>query len=224
MNFTIRKSACLLAALCCLASCTVMGCSDDQSSKNGGNAAETDAPGVEVYAPKVPEDKIDANVPGKDIAAEPAKEIVYEGDKGKVTVKLEKVIELDAAKKSDKRVLLAEMTITNNGTKEIDCSELTHFSAKIDGTENLNTVRDVKAAIDARKYYTRISSELQSFNQQIAAGESLNGYVYMGLPASWKDLELIYIPYKYYSNDTITFKIAEDSITHYTEELDAKTN
>lgn len=220
MKFTIRKSACLLAALCCLASCTVTGCSDDQSSNNG-SSAQTEDPGVEVYAPKVPENKIDENVPGSQIAAEPAKDVNYEGEKGKVSVKLEKVIELDAAKKEDKRVLLAEMTITNTGTEAIDCSELTHFTAKIDGTENLNTVRDVKAAIDARKYYTRINSELQSFNQQIAAGESVSGYVYMGLPATWKDLELIYIPYKYYSNDTISFKITEANITHYTETLDA---
>lgn len=219
MKFTFRKAACLLAALCCLSACWMTGCSDEGSgTKNGtsqSNGAE-DA-GVDVYSPKVPANKIDEKIPGSDIAGELSKEVNYAD---KLTVKLDKVVELDAFKKADKRVLLAEMTITNNSGEAIDCSQLTHFSAKADGAENLNIVRDVSAAINGRKYYTHINSEMMSFNQKIEAGQSLSGYVYMGAPVSWKDLELVYIPYKYYSNDTVTFKITEEGITHYTEKLD----
>jgi len=220
MKFKFRKTACLLAALCCCTAFTATGCSGSEQDPDNKTRAVTTAkeiPGVEVYAPEVPKDKIDENVPGKNLDAVLNTEAVYDN---KISTKLTKVIELDFAKKDDRRVLIAEMSITNKSNESIDCSELTHFSAKVDGTEQIELVRDVKAAINARKYYSRTGGKLQPFNQKIAAGETVEGYVYMAAPGTWKDLELVYIPYKYFSNDTITFKIKDSDITHYDVNLD----
>lgn len=220
MRFKYRKTACLLAALCCCAAFAVTGCSDsekDPDNKTKAVTTEKEIPGIEVYAPEVPKDKIDESIPGKNLDAAMNAEALYDN---KVSATLTKVVELDFAKKDDRRVLMAEMTIANKSDESIDCSELTHFSAKVDGTEDVAIVRDVKAAINARKYYTRVGEKLQPFNQKIAAGESVTGYVYMAAPGAWKDLELIYIPYKYFSNDTISFKIKDSDITHYDVNLD----
>lgn len=222
MNHTFRKTGSLIAALCCCAALCI-GCSGKTEPQDPTNktvaGTEPEETGVEVYSPKVPKNKIDENAPGDNITGELEKVVNYNN---KLTVKLDKVIELDYAKKDDRRILIAEMTITNNTQSPIDCSELTHFSLKVDGKEEISRVRDVKAAIDARKYYTRTNSTMESFNQEITGGETLSGYVYISAPVTWTEMELVYIPYKYYSNDTVTFKIDETVLTHYDENLDQK--
>ena len=75
-------------------------------------------------------------------------------------------------------------------------------------------MRDVQAAVSARKYYTSINSPLENFNQAIEGGQTLDGYVYIYAPTAWKEMQLVYTPYKYYNTDQIIFTLAEENFLH----------
>lgn len=199
-----RASALLLAAALCCSAFSLTGCA-------GSSSEETSI----AYAPKVPDSKVDASVPGDDLKSGIGETVSYQS---KLTVTLDRVVELDSAATTENRMLCAELTVANNSGAAIDCSTLTHFTGRIDG-EDAPDIQNISAGIFARKYYTATQSTLQSFNQEIAAGATLQGYVYLYVPSAWKELELIYTPYKYYSNDTITFTIDESKLTHYTAAL-----
>ncbi|MBQ6040787.1 MAG: DUF5067 domain-containing protein [Oscillospiraceae bacterium] len=213
----MRQSTSLLlaAALCCSAALSLTGCANNKNTSTPQNDGET-VSYESAYTPEVPENPVAENVPGKEIKAEIGEELTYDN---KLSIRLNQVIELDAVDKSQFRVLLAEMTIVNNSDKKIDCQTLTHFAATIDDKSDDNIVRDVTAGVLARKYYTKINSSLQSFNQEIAPGETANGYVHIYAPSTWNDMKLIYKPYKYYNNDQIVFNIDETKLTHYAEAL-----
>ena len=209
MNKQFRRlAACiLLTGLCCSAAlCT--GCGTKQSS-NG-------SVGQSVYIPEVPESIISEDEPGESFDTDLGTVLNFED---KLDIKLDQIIELDDIDKTQYRVIIAEMTITNKTTSKIDCSTLTHFSAIIDGTNKKESVYDVQAAVPARKYYTKINSPLQSFNQEIQPGETVQGYVELLAPPAWSELKLVYTPYKYYSNDSVEINLDESKFTHYTEKL-----
>ncbi len=205
-----RSAACLLSAALLCSAGMLTGCGD----KSSGNARYISDDGGErsVYSPEVPQNPIDESIPGKDFSGGIGSTVEYED---KLSVTLERVIELDDTIKTEYRVLVAEMTIVNRSDKKIDCSLLTHFSANIDGQNNEEPTRDVRAKLTAIKYYTKIKSDLKNFNQEIAPGETVKGYVYLGMPSAWKSLQLVYTPYKYYSNDQILFDIPEKDMEHY---------
>lgn len=208
-----RKPAVMLLALTMTCSAAMLaGCANNTASN--GNADT--APRQTIYSPKIPENRVDDSAPGTDITAALGEDVSYES---KVDVKLDQVIEIDDVDKSKRRVLLAELTITNKSDAEIDCSTLSHFDLTIDGVTNAEPIRDVVAAIVARKYYTQIGSDLQNFNSPIKPGETLKGYVYIGAPTKWDSMQLTYIPYRYYNNDHIIFDIAESDLQHYTGDL-----
>lgn len=192
----------LLAAALCSTSVFCTGCGDKSSSAREGS----------VYMPDVPDSRVDENTPGEEINAVIGETVNYAD---KVDVTLNKVVELDDVNKMVYRVLLAEITIRNKTDAKIDCSTLTHFYTVIDGEKDTAPVRDVQAAVAGRKYYTAIKSTLESFNQAIGAGESLTGYVYIFAPTSWKDMQLVYTPYKYYNTDKIFFYLDETKYEHH---------
>ena len=207
MRNKLRSAAVLLlaAALCGTAAlCT--GCG------NPGGAADSDE-GYSVYSPEVPDSRVDENTPGETYNGAIGETIHYND---KLDVTLSDVIEIDNVNKMEYRVLLAEMTISNKTSEKIDCSTLTHFMTVIDGTEDTNSVRDVQAAVSGRKYYASIQSNMESFNQAIVAGETVTGYVYIFAPTSWKEMQLVYMPYKYYNTDRVIFTLAEEQFLHKT--------
>ena len=210
-----RKCSVLLlaAALGCTAAFST-GCGENNSVFN----PDTDAAdsGISIYAPEVPDSRVDENTPGSSQNAGIGETVNYND---KVSVTLDRVIEVDDVDKTTYRVLLAEMTITNNSDEKIDCSTITHFSTNIDNSESAGPVRDVQASVAARKYYTATSSTLQAFNQEIKAGETVSGYVSIYAPTAWTSMELIYTPYKYYNTDRVIFFIDEGKLTHYSEKL-----
>ena len=203
MMKTLRSAGVLLlAAALCSASVLCTGCSNnDSSSKHEGS----------VYMPEVPESRVDENIPGETFAGKIGETVNYND---KISVTLNQVIEIDDINKIEYRVLLAEMTIQNKSDAKIDCSTLTHFYTVIDGEKDVESVRDVQAAVAARKYYTATKSELNSFNQAIPAGESLTGYVYIYAPSAWKEMQVVYTPYKYYNTDKIIFNLDEAQFVH----------
>lgn len=197
----------LLSAVLCGSALSLAGC---------GNKISHNPNTSEAYAPIVPDSKIDEDAPGKQYDTVIGTPLDYEG---KLSVTLDRVVELDDAATTSNRVLLAELTIVNHTDKEIDCSTLTHFSAYVDDEKAGGVVSDIRAGIAARKYYTQTQSSLQSFNQAIQPGETLVGYAAMYLPTAWKSLTLCYTPYKYYSNDNLNFLIDESKLVHYTDAL-----
>lgn len=207
----LHRSAAVLLSAALLLGCTAL-CGCNRSSVPNGSDSNSHA-GKPVYSPTVPADPIDESVPGKDTAGTIGTAVDYEG---KVSVTLNNFTELDTKSGTGGRVFVAEMTITNNSDKAIDCSTGTHFTTDIDGEVSYMTVIDVSAAIYSRQYYTAVNREsFMNFNQAIEPGETVEGYVALKSPATFKDMTLIYTPYKYYSNDTVSFKITEDDITHY---------
>lgn len=208
----LRKIAVLAAAaaICCSAS-VLTGCGSTKS-----NMGEEPIPGT-VYSPTVPDNPVAEDAPGEEQTAAIG-ELVNFQDKLEIT--LDQVVEIDDVDKTQYRVLCAEFTIKNNSDAAVDCSTLTHFSSKIDGNESKAPVRDVQAAVAARKYYTTINNaDMQALNQPIAPGETAKGYVYVFAPTAWQEMQLIYIPYKYYSNDRILFNMDESKFNHYTGDI-----
>lgn len=207
-----RKAAALLmsAALCCSTAALLTGCSDDGDVRHGASHSPEEFESV--YMPEVPDSRVDDNAPGNDTNGKIGEATDYDG---KLSVTVQKVIELDDVDKTQFRTLLVEMTIVNNSDSKIDCQSMTHFRAVIDGTEEYEPVKDVRAQIAARKYYSKIGSDLQIFNQEVAAGETVKGYVCLGMPTSWKTLDLVYTPYKYFNNDHIIYTIQDSDIEHY---------
>ncbi len=208
MRFMKRSAALLLCAAVLGSALTFASC--DRSNTPDENSK----PAVTAYAPTVPENPIDPSVKGETTEAAIGDTVNYQE---KISVTLDKVVEIDVAGGTGGRVLCAEMTIVNNGDNTLDCNTLTHFICAKEGEEDDSMTRSTTASIFARKYYTKIGSDLQSFNSPIKSGETLKGYVYMLAPASWKELTVAYIPYKYYSNDKVLFTIDESKLTHYTE-------
>lgn len=208
-------TACLLAVgLCCTAAlCTACANTTDSDSVH---SREDRDPDRSIYVPEVPESRVSEDVPGDELTGAIGETVQYQD---KLEVTLDRVVELDAIDKSVYRVLLAEMTISNRSSEKIDCSTLTHFSIIIDGEEKTEPLRDVQASVPGRKYYTKINSDLLPFNQEISGGETLKGYVYIYAPTAWTDMQLVYTPYKYYSNDHIILDIDEGQLTHYAEQL-----
>ncbi len=204
-RFFRRAAAALLAAALCCSAAALTGCAGSSSESEGSLA----------YSPKVPDSKVDESVPGDTLTCGIGETADYQG---KIKVTFERVVELDSAASTEHRTLLAEMTIVNNSAEAIDCSTITHFSGRIDG-EDYPDIQNITAGIFARKYYTAIQSSLLAFNQEIAAGASVTGYVYLEVPSAWKSLEVIYKPYRYYSNDCIILTVDETKLTHYTAQL-----
>ncbi len=192
----------LLAAALCSASMLCVGCGENSSTADQGGS---------IYTPEVPESRVDENTPGTDYAGSIGETINYAD---KLDITLNNVIEIDNVNKLEYRVLLAEMTIHNKTAEKVDCSTLTHFSTNIDGTEDVNSVRDIQAAVPGRKYYTSINSTLVNFNQAIEPGATAEGYVYIYAPTSWKEMQLVYVPYKYYSTDRVVFNLDETQFVH----------
>lgn len=213
MNHTFfrRSAAALLAALLCGSALVMNGCAG-----NSGSSGDEPAPELSLYEPEVPESRIDESIPGDKLSAKIGETVEYAD---KLTVTLNQVVEIDDVAKTEYRVLMVEITVANHSDSKIDCQTLTHFSALIDGEVDSNAIRDVRAAIAGRQYYTKINSSLESFNQEIPAGETLTGYVYLGMPSAWETLQLVYTPYRYYSNDQIVFDIDEDAFVHYSQPL-----
>ncbi len=199
----------LAAALTCTAAFSMTGCKSNPAPK-AEEAYES------VYTPEVPENPINEDIPGNEQTAKIGETVNYDN---KLTVTLDRAIEIDDVNKVEYRVILCEMTVVNNTDKKIDCQTLTHFKMKIDGELTVNPVRDVSAAVVARKYYSKIGSDLKSFNQEVKPGETVKGYVYIYAPTKWDEMKLIYTPYRYYSNDTIEFDLPEEQLTHYSEKI-----
>lgn len=220
MKLFRKTTICLLAALIGCAAVSMTGCGRNTNSQDGQNSSADYANGedefVKAYSPTVPENPISEDEPGEEQNAEIGVQVLY-NDKLEIT--LDKVVEIDSINTTDYRVLTAELTIVNKTDEGIDCSSLTHFGAVVDGNDTMAPIRDVQAAIACRKYYTATSSDLQPLNQVIEAGETHKGYIYLGMPTTWNDLQLVYTPYKYYSNDCMIFDIPTDKIEHYTDAL-----
>lgn len=214
MNLLFRKTAAVLlcAAMLCSGAC-LTGCSNGPDGAS--SAVET------AYSPTMPENPISPDAEGAVINAKVGETVNYQD---KVSVTLDKVVELDNAETTVGKVFVAEFTITNNSDATIDCTILTHFTATRNGVTNAGILRNTASAIFARKYYTAIGSDLMSFNNPIAAGETLTGYVYMRVEAPYEDLSISYIPYKYYSNDAIVYEITEEDLEHYTATFPSSSN
>ena len=203
-----RKSAAfLLSAGMLLSAVTFCGCNKKDESSYG----------EPTYAPVVPANPIGEDVAGTKTEGKAGDTLDYDG---KVTATLSKVIELDAKSGTGGKIMIAEMTISNKSDKAIDCSTATHFGLiSDDSEESLSDVVDISAAIFARQYYTALNSDLVALNQQVAAGETINGYVTFKAPADYKELKLVYTPYKYYSNDKVLFDITPDLVSHYVQSI-----
>lgn len=207
-------TACLLAAALCCAAALCTACGDSSQSSGAENSSQGSEKSI--YVPEVPESRVSEDEPGDELTGIQGETVQYQD---KLEVTLDQVVELDDVDKMNYRVLLAEITITNRASEKIDCSTLTHFSIIIDGEEQDEPVRDVQASVPGRKYYTKTGSDLMPFNQEVKGGETVKGYVYIYAPTSWSEMQLVYMPYKYYTNDRILLNIDESTFTHYTESL-----
>lgn len=204
----------LAAGLCCSAVlCTACG---QNGSQTGDDRKNGDSTGRSLYVPEVPESRVSEDEPGEELTGAIGDTIRLQD---KLEVTLNQVVELDDIDKTQYRVLLAEMTITNLSSEKIDCSTLTHFSIIIDGTEQVEPLRDVQASVAGRKYYTKISSDLLAFNQAVQGGETIKGYVSVYAPTAWSDMQLVYTPYMYYTNDRIILDMDEGQFVHYSDSL-----
>lgn len=213
-QFRMLTAFLLAAGLCCSAAlCTACG---QNNSQSGDDLHGGENSGKSLYVPEVPDSRVSEDEPGTDLPGALGETVRHED---KLEVTLDQVIEVDDVNKTQYRVVIAEMTISNLSSEKIDCSSLTHFSIIIDGEEQEEPLRDVQASVVARKYYTQIGSDLLSFNQAIEGGETIKGYICIYAPTAWTDMQLVYKPYKYYTNDRVILTLDEGQFVHYTEDL-----
>lgn len=197
------------AAVICCSAAALTGC----ASKGGSDKEPISGT---VYSPQIPDNPVGDDVPGTEQASVIGELVNFQD---KLDITLDQVMEIDDVDKTSYRVLSAEFTLTNKSDKDIDCSTLTHFGTVIDGAEAKAPVRDVTAAVVARKYYTSIKSDLQSLNQAIKPGETIKGYAYILAPSAWQEMKLVYTPFKYYSNDCVVFNLEESKFAHYSGDI-----
>ena len=190
------------------------GCAN--SSSQGTRSTDGSSYENQVYSPKIPENKVDENLPGEEQNTDVGQTLQYQD---KVSATLSKVIEFDKCAEQDMRFFVAEFSITNQSSEPLDCSSLTHFSLKRDGEKAEDDLNNVSALVFSRKYYTKIKSDMKILNQAIEPGQTLTGYIYMITPKKWDSLQIIYTPYKYYNTDKLIFDVSEASLTHYAEEI-----
>ena len=184
------------------------GCNNDSSS----NAL----PETTEYVVPVPEDRISESVKGEVVDAQVGKPAEYNNTEKQeqLQVEVEAVKALDKFTNKDEKkteILFVEMNLTNNSGKVLDLSYLTHFSTDVDG-EITDVGHSALANSQATKYYANTGRKL--VHQQVAAGEKVSFVVALEVPSERKELKLIYMPYKYYSNDTIDFLIKPEDIQH----------
>lgn len=206
--FHFRKAAAITIAALCMLSPLAAGCNNDSSS----NAL----PETTEYVVPVPEDRISESVKGEVVDAQVGKPAEYNNTEKqeKLQVEVEAVKALDKFTNKDEKkteILFVEMNLTNNSGKVLDLSYLTHFSTDVDG-EVTDVGHSALANSQATKYYANTGRKL--VHQQVAAGEKVSFVVALEVPSERKELKLIYMPYKYYSNDTIDFLIKPEDIQH----------
>lgn len=206
--FHFRKGATITIAALCMLSPLAAGCNNDSSS----NAL----PETTEYVVPVPEDRISESVKGEVVDAQVGKPAEYNNTEKqeKLQVEVEAVKALDKFTNKDEKkteILFVEMNLTNNSGKVLDLSYLTHFSTDVDG-EVTDVGHSALANSQATKYYANTGRKL--VHQQVAAGEKVSFVVALEVPSERKELKLIYMPYKYYSNDTIDFLIKPEDIQH----------
>ena len=206
--FHFRKGAAITIAALCMLSPLAAGCNNDSSS----NAL----PETTEYVVPVPEDRISESVKGEVVDAQVGKPAEYNNTEKqeKLQVEVEAVKALDKFTNKDEKkteILFVEMNLTNNSGKVLDLSYLTHFSTDVDG-EVTDVGHSALANSQATKYYANTGRKL--VHQQVAAGEMVSFVVALEVPSERKELKLIYMPYKYYSNDTIDFLIKPEDIQH----------
>ena len=206
--FHVRKGAAITIAALCMLSPLAAGCNNDSSS----NAL----PETTEYVVPVPEDRISESVKGEVVDAQVGKPAEYNNTEKqeKLQVEVEAVKALDKFTNKDEKkteILFVEMNLTNNSGKVLDLSYLTHFSTDVDG-EITDVGHSALANSQATKYYANTGRKL--VHQQVAAGEKVSFVVALEVPSERKELKLIYMPYKYYSNDTIDFLIKPEDIQH----------
>ncbi|MCI5816392.1 DUF4352 domain-containing protein [Ruminococcus sp.] len=206
--FHFRKGAAITIAALCMLSPLAAGCNNDSSS----NAL----PETTEYVVPVPEDRISESVKGEVVDAQVGKPAEYNNTEKqeKLQVEVEAVKALDKFTNKDEKkteILFVEMNLTNNSGKVLDLSYLTHFSTDVDG-EITDVGHSALANSQATKYYANTGRKL--VHQQVAAGEKVSFVVALEVPSERKELKLIYMPYKYYSNDTIDFLIKPEDIQH----------
>lgn len=206
--FHFRKGAAITIAALCMLSPLAAGCNNDSSS----NAL----PETTEYVVPVPEDRISESVKGEVVDAQVGKPAEYNNTEKqeKLQVEVETVKALDKFTNKDEKkteILFVEMNLTNNSGKVLDLSYLTHFSTDVDG-EVTDVGHSALANSQATKYYANTGRKL--VHQQVAAGEKVSFVVALEVPSERKELKLIYMPYKYYSNDTIDFLIKPEDIQH----------
>ena len=206
--FHFRKGATITIAALCMLSPLAAGCNNDSSS----NAL----PETTEYVVPVPEDRISESVKGEVVDAQVGKPAEYNNTEKqeKLQVEVEAVKALDKFTNKDEKkteILFVEMNLTNNSGKVLDLSYLTHISTDVDG-EVTDVGHSALANSQATKYYANTGRKL--VHQQVAAGEKVSFVVALEVPSERKELKLIYMPYKYYSNDTIDFLIKPEDIQH----------
>ena len=206
--FHFRKGAAITIAALCMLSPLAAGCNNDSSS----NAL----PETTEYVVPVPEDRISESVKGEVVDAQVGTPAEYNNTEKqeKLQVEVEAVKALDKFTNKDEKkteILFVEMNLTNNSGKVLDLSYLTHFSTDVDG-EVTDVGHSALANSQATKYYANTGRKL--VHQQVAAGEKVSFVVALEVPSERKELKLIYMPYKYYSNDTIDFLIKPEDIQH----------
>ena len=206
--FHFRKGAAITIAALCMLSPLAAGCNNDSSS----NAL----PETTEYVVPVPEDRIAESAKGEVVDAQVGKPAEYNNTEKqeKLQVEVEAVKALDEFTNKDEKkteILFVELNLTNNSGKVLDLSYLTHFSTDVDG-EVTDVGHSALANSQATKYYANTGRKL--VHQQVAAGEKVSFVVALEVPSERKELKLIYMPYKYYSNDTNDFLIKPEDIQH----------
>lgn len=211
MYHTFRKAgAAVLAVLCAASLFAMTGCDDETTSLQ---------PVESEYVVPVPDEKVDETAKGAELSGKVGEEIVYQEN---IIFKVDAVRELDKMRSASTRILFFEVSVTNNSDKELDLSFLTHFSAEV-GDKTYEAGHSAVANQQATRYYYEKGLSLlhapvpAKADATDANPNTVKGIVPVMVSADWKEVNLVYMPQKYTTNDRVVVTADEASIQHITE-------
>lgn len=214
MSDKVKRVASVLMALTLV---TAVGCGEDRSSSDANvvyyDESNEYTQEVEGYendkGDVVAEDRIIENIVSTPISKGESKDL------GTATVEFTEVYSAGIIAASDqgaeynynREVIVLECNLKNNSGEPVNFSSYDFVVKGLDGDET-----ELYTGAEAMLCAQEKLPELESFNSEVAPGETLPGYAAFAVYSDWETLTIYYNPINDDNNEAIAFDITRDMV------------
>lgn len=107
-----------------------------------------------------------------------------------------------------KEYLEISFSVMNSGAEAITISQLAAFKVYVDGTE----IPNAAGSSNALMAVLTSGTTAEALTGTINSGSTLNGFVAVEMPETWKELKLEFAPFQSVSNDFISYTFNYDDV------------